>query len=114
MLRGKTAFLRLTEMHREYRYVGPYEIAARVAGAPRGTKIRGDRNDVTPVFSRPADFNALVDEWIETGDQVAAAIRLVEGRKAVVAGIATINMDENEKAKRISSRYRVHSVWESA
>ena len=28
------------------------------------TKTSGNRNDVTPLFSRPADFNALVDDLI--------------------------------------------------
>lgn len=37
----------------------------------------------------------LVDEWIETGAQVNAAIELLENQGAEIIGIATVNMDEN-------------------
>ncbi len=53
----------------------------------------------------------IVDEWIETGTQVSTAIDLIEGLQAVVVGIATINMDDNERTKAIRSKYRVKSVW---
>lgn len=56
----------------------------------------------------------IVDEWIETGAQVSAAIALIEGRGAIVSGIATINMDENEKTRSIRSRYKVHTVWKES
>lgn len=54
----------------------------------------------------------IVDEWIETGAQVSAAITLIEGHGAIVAGIAAINMDDNDKTRLIRSRYKVFSVWE--
>jgi len=54
----------------------------------------------------------IVDEWIETGAQVSATITLIEDHGAIVAGIATINMDDNEKTRSISSKYKVYSVWE--
>ncbi|MFC1850602.1 phosphoribosyltransferase family protein [candidate division CSSED10-310 bacterium] len=54
----------------------------------------------------------IVDEWIETGAQVTAAISLIEGCGALVAGIATINMDVNNSTEPISSKYKVHAVWE--
>jgi len=54
----------------------------------------------------------VVDEWIETGAQVSATITLIEGRGAIVAGIATINMDDNKKTRSIASKYKVWSVWE--
>ncbi len=53
----------------------------------------------------------IVDEWIETGAQVLAAISLIEGQGAVVAGIATINMDENAGTRSLASEYKVWSVW---
>ena len=52
----------------------------------------------------------IVDEWIETGAQVSATISLIEGHGAIVVGIATINMDDNEKTKSISSKYKVYTV----
>ena len=53
----------------------------------------------------------IVDEWIETGAQVSAAITLIEGQGAVVAGIATINMDDGERTRLIASKHKVWSVW---
>jgi adenine phosphoribosyltransferase len=55
----------------------------------------------------------LVDEWIETGAQVKAALRLIESQGGVVVGIASINMDANEDTAEISSQYRVHTVWQT-
>ena len=54
----------------------------------------------------------IVDEWIETGAQISGAITLIEGCGAIVAGIASINMDDNAKTRQISSRYEVYTVWE--
>ena len=53
----------------------------------------------------------LVDEWIETGAQAAAAIDLVERLGARIVGIATINVDSNPRTEEICTAYRVHSVW---
>lgn len=60
----------------------------------------------------PGQRVLIVDEWIETGAQVSAAIALIEGQGAVVAGIATINIDDNEQTRLIRSKYRVWSAWE--
>jgi len=55
----------------------------------------------------------VVDEWIETGAQVTAAIALIEGQGGIVAGIAGIHMDRNDATRRLSERYpcRVLSGW---
>ena len=53
----------------------------------------------------------LVDEWIETGAQINAAIRLIEKQNGKVVGIASINMDVNHRTDLIRRRYRVHTVW---
>jgi adenine phosphoribosyltransferase len=55
----------------------------------------------------------LVDEWIETGAQVKAAIELIEGQAGSVAGIATINMDWNATTDWLREQYRCHTVWEA-
>lgn len=52
----------------------------------------------------------VVDEWIETGAQVNAAIRLIEGQGGVVAGIATINLDDNPATRRLRETYRCYSA----
>lgn len=53
----------------------------------------------------------VVDEWVETGAQVTAAIALAERQGGSIAGIATICMDENEKTSPLREAYRVHSIW---
>src|SRR5262249_24329625 len=39
----------------------------------------------------------VVDEWIETGAQVWAACTLIERQGGTVAGVATINLDDNAR-----------------
>jgi adenine/guanine phosphoribosyltransferase-like PRPP-binding protein len=53
----------------------------------------------------------LVDEWIETGAQVTAALELIEAQDAVVVGIATVRMDANPRTAALKSRVRCVSVW---
>jgi adenine phosphoribosyltransferase len=53
----------------------------------------------------------LVDEWIETGAQVTAAISLLEKQGAEVIGIATINIDENPETQIITRQYYCHAIW---
>jgi adenine phosphoribosyltransferase len=53
----------------------------------------------------------VVDEWLETGAQAQAAVRLVEEVGGVVAGIAAINMDDNPGVRRLRGRYRCVAVW---
>ena len=56
----------------------------------------------------------LVDEWIETGAQVAAAIGLIEQQGGIVAGIATINIDDNTRTQSLRAKYRCHAVWRNS
>ena len=62
---------------------------------------------------RPATSVLVVDDWIETGAQVTAAIALVEGQAGIVAGIAGLHMDGNDATRRLAERYpcRVLSGW---
>ena len=53
----------------------------------------------------------VVDEWIETGAQVEAAVRLVEGAGGIVAGIAAINMDDSPAVRRLRERYKCVAIW---
>lgn len=52
----------------------------------------------------------LVDEWIETGAQITAAIQLLEGQGATIIGIATINLDDSPQAEWLRHRYPCHSL----
>ena len=62
----------------------------------------------------PGAHVLVVDEWIETGAQVAAAIHLIEGAGGVIAGIAIIHMDDNERTRAATSGYLVFQLWPEA
>lgn len=49
----------------------------------------------------------IVDEWIETGTQVHAAIELVKSQQGKIAGIATISMDNNESTEILKEKYKI-------
>ena len=53
----------------------------------------------------------IVDEWIETGAQIQAAIKLIENEKAVVVGIAAISIDTNPLPQQIRDQYKCHAIW---
>lgn len=73
------------------------------------TKRLEVRADIVPPQARVL----LVDEWIETGAQIQAAAKLIEGRGGTIVGIATINMDKNENTAAIGRKYKVHTVLEA-
>lgn len=54
----------------------------------------------------------LVDEWVETGAQIEAAIALIEHQGAAVAGVLAINMDENERVRALRQRYTLRAAAE--
>ena len=68
--------------------------------------------EIRPDAFEPGTRVLIVDEWIETGAQVRAAIELVERLGGRVAGIATIQMGRNPRTDPIRAHYRVHTVWE--
>ena len=53
----------------------------------------------------------LVDEWIETGTQVHAAVELVQSQEGIIAGIATIKMDDNEATQILKKKYKCFQAW---
>ena len=58
-----------------------------------------------PAFA-PGTRVLLVDQWVETGGTMDAGIRLVERQGGVVAGIATVCIEENEGGAVYRGRYR--------
>nr|XP_047924124.1 adenine phosphoribosyltransferase-like isoform X3 [Anser cygnoides] len=48
----------------------------------------------------------LVDQWVETGGTMRAAIRLVERLGGVVAGVAAVCIEDSEGARWIRERYK--------
>ena len=59
----------------------------------------------TPAF-RPGTRVLLVDQWVETGGTMDSGIRLVERQGGVVAGIATVCIEESERTRTLRERYR--------
>jgi adenine phosphoribosyltransferase len=53
----------------------------------------------------PGQRVLLVDEWIETGAQVRAAIQLIEGQGGVIAGIASLHLDDSQHTGSLRARY---------
>ena len=45
------------------------------------------------------------------GAQVNAAIALIESQQGVIAGIATINMDENKTTQTLKKKYKYYEAW---
>jgi len=60
---------------------------------------------------KPGDRVLVVDEWIETGAQMQAAIDLIEQAGGIVVGVATINIDHNPKTARLREKYHCHAIW---
>ena len=52
----------------------------------------------------------IVDQWIETGGTMAAAIQLVERQGGVVAGAAVICVETNPKTTELRQKYKVAHV----
>lgn len=71
------------------------------SGNPKSLEIR---LDMIPIGAKIL----LVDEWIETGAQIMAAIELIESQKGVIAGIATISMDNSEATRRLRKKYKCY------
>ena len=61
---------------------------------------------------QPGEHILLVDEWIETGAQIKAAAALIERQGGIVAGIATINIDNNPVTRALQAQYTCHAVWQ--
>ena len=53
----------------------------------------------------------IADEWIETSAQVMAAIRLIEGQGGIVVGVATIQIEENERTQPLRERYDCRAAY---
>ena len=62
-----------------------------------------------PAF-RPGTRVLLVDQWIETGGTMDAAIRLIEGQNGVVAGLVAVCIEENEKTNELRENYKCSSA----
>ena len=50
----------------------------------------------------------IVDDWIETGEQVRAALELIGSAGASVAGISVIGADRTPRTQDLFDRFEVH------
>ena len=57
-----------------------------------------------PAF-RPGTRVLLVDQWVETGGTMGAAIDLIERQEGVIAGIATVAIEENAQTNALRQDY---------
>ena len=58
-----------------------------------------------PAF-KPGTRVLIVDQWVETGGSMEAAIELIEGQKGIVAGLACVCMEENERTQKLRQKYK--------
>lgn len=73
-------------------------------GKPKTLELRTD-------ILKPGDRVLLVDEWIETGAQVMAAIGLLEELGTSIIGVVTINIDDNPVTCKLREEYFCHALW---
>ena len=59
---------------------------------------------------KPGARILLVDDWIETGAQVKAAVQLIESQGGLVVGICAINMDDCTLTRWLRERYKCHAI----
>ena len=62
-----------------------------------------------PAF-HPGTRVLLVDQWIETGGTMEGAIALIERQDGIVAGVAAVCIEENERTHRLRERYQCSSA----
>ena len=52
----------------------------------------------------------LVDDWIKSGTQIAGAVQLIEGQRASLAGVMSLNVEVNTVTLALLGRYRFHTI----
>lgn len=72
-------------------------------GQKKGLEMRSDA-------LKPGMKVLLVDEWVETGAQMKAAIELVKMANGYVAGITTIRMQDNEMTHGLIQNYPTFAI----
>jgi len=59
---------------------------------------------------KKGDRVLIVDEWIETGTQLKASIKLVEKLGGEVIGISALNVDKNDKTRLLFEKYNLKPI----
>jgi adenine phosphoribosyltransferase len=60
---------------------------------------------------RPGAGYLLMDDWIETGAQVKAAVELIESQGGVIVGICAVNIDDCQLTRWLREHYRCHAAF---
>ncbi len=55
---------------------------------------------------KPGTQILLVDQWVETGGTIGAAIELLERQGGVIAGIATVCIEQSHETEELRKKYR--------
>ena len=52
----------------------------------------------------------IVDQWVETGGTMGAAIKLIEQQGGLVKGVIALAIEENDKTKKLRNNYKCFSA----
>ena len=52
----------------------------------------------------------IVDQWVETGGTMGAAIKLIEQQGGLVKGVIALAIEENDKTKKLRNDYKCFSA----
>ena len=52
----------------------------------------------------------IVDQWVETGGTMGAAIRLIEQQGGLVKGVIALAIEENDNTKKLRNDYKCFSA----
>ena len=52
----------------------------------------------------------IVDQWVETGGTMGAAIRLIEQQGGLVKGVIALAIEENDNTKKLRNEYKCFSA----
>ncbi len=52
----------------------------------------------------------IVDDWMETGSQIRAAIKLIQKQKGKVIGISLFAAEKKEETKELFDKYKIKAV----
>jgi len=52
----------------------------------------------------------IVDQWVETGGTMGAAIRLIEQQGGIVKGVIALAIEENDNTKKLRNDYKCFSA----
>ncbi|MBM3233257.1 MAG: adenine phosphoribosyltransferase [Candidatus Liptonbacteria bacterium] len=93
----------------------PYPSSALLRIDARGVKTDKDNNpsrklEIRKDSIKKGDQVLLVDEWIHTGTQVLAAVKIIEKLGGRVVGIACYSANLNEKTNVLFDKYNLKQV----